>query len=142
MLLWLRSVTDLVATAAVTRLREVERVRQPVGPTAPDALPTPARPARGRTFVALTPIWVLLAVFVLRPRFLDPLFGNPPGIAGMPAGVMLLAAMILWTLLGAWVIRARRSELGTLLTLFVFAIPATFAVILGPAPILIVQNLG
>jgi hypothetical protein len=102
----------------------------------------PAPPARARTIAALAPIWILLALLVFRQGFFDPLFANPPGIAGMPAGALLLICAIAWGIIGARVMRSRRSDAGALLTLLVFAFPATFAVILGPALILIVQNLG
>jgi len=109
---------------------------------APDHRPVPVPPARARVVVALTPIWMLLALLVLRPGFFDPIFDNPPGIAGMPAGALIMAVGLVWGLIGARLMRSRRSDAGALLTLLAFATPATFAVILGPALILIVQNLG
>jgi len=140
--LWARTATDLAATAVVARLRDAQRVRQPAGPMAPDHRPVPVPPARARVVVALTPIWMLLALLVLRPGFFDPIFDNPPGIAGMPAGALIMAVGLVWGLIGARLMRSRRSDAGALLTLLAFATPATFAVILGPALILIVQNLG
>jgi len=140
--LWIRAVADLVATALLTRLREQERVLHPAGPIGSRTGPQPALSSRGRVLVALTPFWALLLFLAQWPGFLDPLFEVPPGIAGMPAGSILLAAVVLWTLFGAWVMRARTSSIGVLLTLLVFPLPATIVILFGPALILIVQNLG
>lgn len=141
-IVWLRSLSDLVATAAVTRVREAVHLRQPAGPASYEALAVSVAGGRARVVMALIPIWLLLGVLALMPEFFAPVFDNPPGIAGMPAGTVLLLAMVLWALVGASVIRTRRSDLGVLLTLLLFAIPASIVVILGPALVLFAQNLG
>jgi tight adherence protein B len=40
--------------------------------------------------VGLLPIGLVVGLFALSPRFMDPMFKNPPGILGLPAGVVIL----------------------------------------------------
>jgi CHASE2 domain-containing sensor protein len=79
---------------------------------------------------------------VVAPGFMDPLFANPPAIAGLPAGVVFLFLALVWAVLGIVVARRARSTLGIAFTLVVFTLPALFAILVGPALILIVQNLA
>jgi hypothetical protein len=59
----------------------------------------------------------------------------------LPAGVLLLAFAIVWTLIGVVVLRAQTSTFGVLGALLTFVGPASLIVLIGPALILVVQNL-
>jgi Flp pilus assembly protein TadB len=41
--------------------------------------------------VAGMPVALIGILFVIAPTFLQPMFENPPGILGLPAGVIILA---------------------------------------------------
>ncbi len=41
--------------------------------------------------VGFLPIGIALFLFIAAPTFLEPMFKNPPGIIGLPAGVIILA---------------------------------------------------
>jgi tight adherence protein B len=40
--------------------------------------------------VAFLPIGLVGVLFVIAPKFMEPMFANPPGIAGLPAGLIIL----------------------------------------------------
>ena len=41
--------------------------------------------------VAGMPIGLMVLMMVIAPTFMNPLFENPPGIMGLPAGMIVLA---------------------------------------------------
>jgi tight adherence protein B len=41
--------------------------------------------------VAFLPIGLVGVLMVIAPKFMEPMFMNPPGVAGLPAGVVILA---------------------------------------------------
>jgi hypothetical protein len=102
------------------------------------------RSPMARVGFALTsfPFILLVALAVLAPGYLDPLFANPPAIAGLPLGVAWLFVAIVWAVLGILVARGVRSSARIIGALLVFTLPASMAIILGPAAILIVQNVA
>jgi tight adherence protein B len=55
--------------------------------------------------VALLPIALAVFLFVLAPRFLAPMFANPPSIIGLPAGIVMLFIGGMMMLFGFSVIR-------------------------------------
>jgi hypothetical protein len=91
---------------------------------------------------AFTPLWVLLIVSVLSPSFSHSFFTKPPDWLGIPLGVVVDAAEMVWMLIGVVLVWDTRSLLVRSFALVFFTIPATFAVILAPALILIAQNLS
>jgi len=40
--------------------------------------------------VGFLPIGLVSVLFVIAPKFMEPMFANPPGIAGLPAGMIIL----------------------------------------------------
>jgi tight adherence protein B len=55
--------------------------------------------------VAGMPIGVLGLLFVIAPTFLQPMFENPPGLMGLPAGVVILAIGGVFMFIGFILIR-------------------------------------
>jgi tight adherence protein B len=55
--------------------------------------------------VAGMPIGISGLLFVIAPKFMDPMFENPPGIAGLPAGVIVLAIGGFFMFIGFMAIR-------------------------------------
>ena len=55
--------------------------------------------------VALMPIGLMALLFVLAPGFMKPLFENPPGIMGLPAGMIVLGVGGFMMLIGFLLIR-------------------------------------
>ena len=55
--------------------------------------------------VAGMPIGLMAVLFVLAPGFTKPMFQNPPGIMGLPAGVIVLAIGLVFMFIGFMLIR-------------------------------------
>lgn len=142
--LWVRCVFDIVVTAPGHHLAKEALVPQPIQAQSTGPVPSIRRgSARGiLTVLALLPAWIVLFVSVVAPRGFGPMVENPPGIGGMPAGVVLGGFAVLLTTLGVLVVRRATSPLVLSLSFALLTIPAVVIVILGPAIILLVQNLG
>ncbi len=112
------------------------------------AAPQPAAPVARSTgsrlpvrIAALTPLWLFL-VLLATGRMSGGFFGPPPPeILGIPVGSWMLALVAGWMLIGLGLVWDARSPLIKLLVLLVFTIPATLALVLGPAVILVMSNL-
>lgn len=91
---------------------------------------------------ALMPLWVFVVVSTFSTEFFTALRVMPPGILGFPAAIVIEIGALLWMLVGVIVIAYARSRLVESLALTVFTIPATVVVVLTPAMIGMVQNLG
>jgi tight adherence protein B len=55
--------------------------------------------------VAGMPIGLMGLLFVIAPGFMQPMFENPPGIAGLPAGMIVLAVGGFFMFIGFMAIR-------------------------------------
>lgn len=110
--------------------------------TAAPPTPKPWRPGWFSKFFAFTPIWFWIIANVGAPRFSEPMFVQPPAMFGIPAGVLLAGLVVFWMLMGAFVLWSARSRRVAAIAYTAFTFPATVALILGPALILIWQNLG
>lgn len=119
-------------------------VANPDDPAPFRSVATTGRSAEARIGLALTslPFILIVVLMFLAPGFLDPLFASPPAILGLPAGVVFLFIALAWAVLGILVGRSARSNARILLAMVVFALPASMAIFLGPAAILIIQNLA
>ena len=91
---------------------------------------------------AFTPLWVQLVVPLAGPTYFEPMFFHPPEMFGIPLGVVLGAVQMGWMLIGVAIVWNCRSAARDALALVFFTLPSTLAVILAPAIILILQNLG
>jgi hypothetical protein len=136
-----RAVVDVLATAPVQHLRKERLVSQPVEPAAV-AVGRTAR--RSRFFVALTALpfvlWAFLAVAA--SGFMDPIYANPPAIAGLPVGIVILGGAFLLAGLGVLVADRTRSDLVAILAFLFLSCPAMAVIILASPIVLAVQNLA
>jgi hypothetical protein len=141
---WLGTLVDIAKTAPLEHLRREAYVPNPVDPASIRLADAAERSPGARAGYALTSVPIILTVvaMVVAPGFMDPLFANPPAIGGLPAGVALLFIFLVWAVMGILVVRGARSNARVLLALAVFTLPASIAIILGPALILIIQNLA
>jgi tight adherence protein B len=55
--------------------------------------------------VGFLPIGLAGFIFVAAPKFFDPMFANPPGILGLPAGVIIMALGLFMMFIGFMLIR-------------------------------------
>ena len=91
---------------------------------------------------ALTPLWLFLILELADNGFGTPMFSAPPSIVGVPLGVVVGALATGWMLIGLGLVWNARSRLTELLALLLFTTPATIVLVMGPAMILILQNLS
>ena len=84
-------------------------------------------------------LWVFLTVAA--PGFMDPIYSNPPAIAGLPAGIVILGGAFLVAGLGVLIADRTRSDLVAFLAFLFLSCPAMAVIILASPIVLIVQNL-
>ena len=116
-------------------------------PVTPQTVSTPVAPqSRSRIpirIAALTPVWLYLVSQLMSSNALSgPMVSEPPSIVGIPVVIVVGALAVGWMLIGLGLVWNVRSVLTDMLALLLFTIPATLVVVLGPAMILILQNLG
>lgn len=109
--------------------------------------PQPTRPPRGAgriidRIAPFAPLIVLLVTSFGTPNLSSPMYAAPPDVLDVPLGIVLTAIVMGWMLIGVAIVWTARSRLAESLALVFFTIPATVAVVFGPAVILILQNLG
>jgi len=92
--------------------------------------------------VTSAPIIMFVFLRVAAPDFFDPLFTNPPAIAGLPLGIVMMAGVLAWTLVGVLIVNRTRSSTGIVVAILVFTLPAIFVMLLTPAVVLIAVNLA
>lgn len=100
-------------------------------------LPTPIRVG-----LVLAPLALLLLMYAGSPRFFPPLGYQPATWLGISLGDLLMAGAVAWGLLGGVVVARSRKPYAFAIGFLLFTIPACFVILLGPAIILILQNLG
>ena len=140
--LWARTLADLLLTAPGQHLRERRAVSQPVGPGTLDGGDAPLVSRRAATLIAFLPFVVWLALTVLAPGYTDPLYQNPPGILGLPAGMVGLFVGSAFAILGILTARRARSTAATAAGLLVFTIPGCLLILLAPPAVLALQGLA
>ncbi|HEY8437953.1 MAG TPA: hypothetical protein VIK65_05000 [Candidatus Limnocylindrales bacterium] len=142
--LWARSLADVVATAPAEHLEKDALVAQPVaGPDQPASATERTRDiAWNWITVALAPGLVALVMTMGQPGWMDPMFSKPPEAMGFPLGFVIMAGSAIWYAIGVGLIARARHRAVRLVGVFVFVLPATLAFLLGPAAILILQNLA
>jgi hypothetical protein len=106
--------------------------------------PAPATwraPAAAR-IASLAPFFLAVVLQLFAPRYFQPMFTDPTAIMGLPLGAIVGALTLAWAALGALIVWTTHSRLAAALSLAFLSVPSMLALILGPAVILIVQNLG
>lgn len=139
--IFLHAAVDVFRTAPGQHMeREVPMARPVTGPGDFPAVDASTR--RNAVLVAGLPLVLLVVLSAAAPGFLDPAFANPPAVLGLPAGVVILIAALAWSAVGLLIAGRRPASTGALLiSLVVFVGPATIAVVLTPALVLILQNI-
>jgi hypothetical protein len=138
--LWVRSAADLVTTAPGEHFAAERVMPQTVDPASVVVEPD-RTPHRLGVALAASPIlvWALWAILI--PGFTDPLYQNPPGIFGLPAGMVIMAVVAVLTILGLLVALRARSGRIVALALLLFTAPAIVLLTFAPSSVVIVQNL-
>ena len=107
----------------------------------------PVAPARWRAsgaakIASLAPFLVAVALQLFAPVYFAPMLVRPPDILGIPLGVVAGALILAWAALGTLIVWTTHSRLAAAMALAFLTLPSIFALILGPAIILILQNLS
>ena len=142
--LWTRAIADVLETAPRHHLRKEHRVPEPI-PAGTSTATIPVRPgprSGPRVLLGLSPLWALLFFAVTAPGFFDPFFSNRPSVAGVPAGIFIIAVAMTLMLAGVWLLRRSGSDAGIVLAFLAFTLPATVLILVGPAMSLIMANLA
>ena len=106
------------------------------------APPRPWRAPAAARLSSLTPFLLAVALQLFAPAYCRAMLARPPEILGIPLGVVVGALILAWAAFGSLIVWTTRSRLFATLALGFLTIPSIFAMILGPAVILILQNLG
>jgi hypothetical protein len=91
-------------------------------------------------FFAFTPLWIRIYAYFAWQTFSSPMFTDSSGPFGISQRVFVDGLVMLWMLIGVYVLWRARSRLVAGAVYLVFTIPATIAVIFGPAIVLILHN--
>ena len=94
----------------------------------------------GRILLGLLPLWILLVQAIVFPGSMDPVFANPPAMAGLPAGVVLVAAALALMAIGVEVLRRASSNGVALLAFLGLTLPSAALIAAAPVLILNIQN--
>ena len=93
-----------------------------------------------RLLLGLLPLWILVIRLIAFPGSMDPVFANPPAMAGLPTGVVLVAAALAVMAIGIEVLRRASSNGMALLVFAVLTLPSAAVMVLAPTLILDIQN--
>jgi hypothetical protein len=107
--------------------------------TATSLLLKPWRSGPFSKFFAFTPLWIRIYGYFAWQTFFPPMF-PASGRFGIPQGVFVDGLVMLWMLIGVYVLWGARSRMVAAAVYLVFTIPATIALLFGPAIVLILQN--
>jgi hypothetical protein len=141
--LWIRSLVDLIATAPTEHLEPNVLVAKPV--VGIDPPPIEQDRASGIAWdwmiAALAPGLIALALAMSAPHFMGPMFEKPPEALGLPLGTVIIGLSVIWYAIGVAIVGVASRLSLRLVAILVFVFPATFALLFGPALILILQNM-
>ena len=104
----------------------------------PKAMPN----AVGRVLLGLLPFWILLFELIAFPGSMDPVTANPPAVAGLPAGIVLVGAALAIMAIGVVALRRAASNRSMLLAFLGLTVPASAVMVVAPALVVIVQNMA
>lgn len=140
--LWAHTLMDLITTAPEQHLRKEGPVLQPVEPinVPPTAPRSPLQ--RVAVVIASVPLIAWVAVWVMAPEFMAPVFSVPPAVLGFPMGVVLIAFAGGMALFGWLLSRRTRSVRVALGAVAFLTIPALLLILMTPALMLIILNLA
>ena len=107
--------------------------------TSPERIDAPSRWALA---TALSPAVLWVALLLMAPGFTDPLYANPPGVLGLPAGLVLVGVAVVLAAVGAVVVWRSRSPAVQALAIGLLTIPALLLIGLGPSIVAVLGNLS
>ena len=140
--LWVQTLIDLITTAPEQHLRKDGPVLQPVEPANAPATGTRSPLQSVAVVIASVPVPLWIALWILAPGFMEPVFLNPPAVLGLPAGVVIIAFAGGLATFG-WLVARRARTVGVALGAVTFlTIPALLLIMVTPALILIIVNLA
>ena len=102
----------------------------------------PRRTAPLGAFLAGVPLVVAAWGLVAAPTFFRPMGYRQPELFGIPLEFAITVFAIAWGAIGGYIVGTSRSRWALPYVLMFFTLPACLAIILGPAIVLILQNLG
>jgi hypothetical protein len=91
-------------------------------------------------FFAFTPLWLRIFGFFAWQTYFPGMYSRMAETSGPPPGDLLEGLVMAWMLVGAYVLWRARSRLVAAGVYLIFTIPATLAVTLGPAIVLILLD--
>jgi hypothetical protein len=103
--------------------------------------PKPMPNVVGRVLLGLLPLWILLIRLIAFPGSMHPVRSNPPAVAGLPAGIVLVGIALAVMAIGVVALRRASSTRSALLAFLGLTVPAAAVVVVAPALILIVRNM-
>jgi hypothetical protein len=140
--LWAQTLIDLIATAPEQHLRKDGPVLQPVEPAATPVAAARSPLQRVAVVIASVPVIAWVAVWVVAPAFMEPVFSVPPAILGLPMGAFLIAFAGGMAVFG-WLVARRAQSVRVALGAVAFlTIPALLLIVMTPALMLIIFNLA
>jgi hypothetical protein len=89
--------------------------------------------------MTLGPLAIGLFAFVAPPSFFGP---PPPQLFGLPYELVFTSFAVSWGAIGGYVVGTSSRPWVLPVALLVFTFPAIVTIVLGPALVLILQNLG
>jgi hypothetical protein len=89
-----------------------------------------------RVVLGLLPQWILLIRFIVAPGSIDSIFANPPAVAGLPGGVVLVAAALAVMAIGVDILRRTSSNTTALLAFAFLTVPSAAVMIVAPTLVL------
>jgi hypothetical protein len=122
--------------------------RAPGPPIATHGWPTPGQADGGRLFrravqvASVIPAAFALFLLIVAPAFLDPLFTGHAGIPALPPIVLYVALLAGLAAANMLALRLVRSEVAVGILVAVTTTIGLFIVILGPAIVIIADNLA
>jgi hypothetical protein len=84
--------------------------------------------------LGLLPLWILVYEVVAAPRAIEAVGANPPAVAGLPVGLLLVGAALAIMAVGVVVIHRTSSPWSKLAAFVCLTVPA--AVVMVAAPVL------
>ena len=84
-------------------------------------------------------VWVQL---FSRPFLGGPMFAAPPALFGLPLGLVFEVACVGWAAGAAFIVWTTRSRIAAALAFVLGTVASLLGIIVGPAIVLILQNIG
>jgi hypothetical protein len=94
-----------------------------------------------RILLGFLPLGVLLVVAIAAPGAWDAITANPPAIAALPLGMVLVGVGLSLMLLGVVALRAASSRPSMMLAFVGLTLPSIILMIVAPTLVLLIQTM-